>query len=242
MNTIIYPAPVYGFFAFLSRQGIRPQDGRVIKVLDCGAGGAVPPLAVFAENGFNAFGIDIAQAEIEKAQAFGKEHSIAMDIRLGDMRKIPFDDNTFDCIFEYHSMGHISKHDTGTAIREMFRVLKPGGFCSLGFMMYDSWPILGKDNGNGEYALVEGSENVVHSVYKDGEPDAYFLNWNIVLKEKLLRWYTGWSQTISMEGWKKMFADSRSAHSVDEVEKMFDVRVEKGNYSHTYYTVQKPAK
>ncbi len=240
MNTILYPAPVYGFLAFLSRQGIKPQDGRELRILDCGAGGAVPPLALFADNGFNAFGIDIAQAEIDKARAFGKDHSVAMNITHGDMRSIPFADNTFDCLYEYHSMGHISKHDTDTAIREMYRVLKPGGFCFLGFMMNDTWPILGKDNGNGEYALVEGGEHVVHSVYKDGEPDAYFGNWDIVLKEKLLRWYTGWSQTLSLEEWKKMFADSRSAHTAVEVAQMFEERVEKGNYTHTFYTVQKP--
>ncbi|MBV6644746.1 MAG: class I SAM-dependent methyltransferase [Cyclobacteriaceae bacterium] len=46
-----------------------------------------------------------------------------------DIHKIPFDDNTFDVIFCNHVLEHVD--DDILAMREMHRVLKPGGWAIL---------------------------------------------------------------------------------------------------------------
>lgn len=46
-----------------------------------------------------------------------------------DITQIPYSDNTFDAILCNHVLEHIP--DDGLAMRELFRVLKPGGFAIL---------------------------------------------------------------------------------------------------------------
>lgn len=46
-----------------------------------------------------------------------------------DITDITLPDNQFDCIICYHVLEHI--HDDGKAMRELFRVLKPGGWAIL---------------------------------------------------------------------------------------------------------------
>lgn len=47
------------------------------------------------------------------------------DVKM-DIRKIPFDDNTFDAIICNHVLEHVDEADL--AMREFFRVMKPGGW------------------------------------------------------------------------------------------------------------------
>ena len=46
---------------------------------------------------------------------------------VGDARKLPFEDNTFDIVFSSHCIEHIQWYQVKTTIKEWTRVLKPGG-------------------------------------------------------------------------------------------------------------------
>lgn len=60
---------------------------------------------------------------------------ISLDIDSGnvsvnaDINLLPFNDNRFDCIFCYHVLEHVK--DDKNAIKELFRVLKCGGFAII---------------------------------------------------------------------------------------------------------------
>ena len=141
-NIILRPngAPVYSFLSWVNAH--QPEDEALEKrkILDCGAGGPVPPLALFQQHGFECRGIDRSLEQLEKARHFCQKHEIELNLHEGDMRQIPFEDGSFDYVYEHYSMCHLSKEDTALAASEMHRVLKPGGFCFLGFISNETWP------------------------------------------------------------------------------------------------------
>ncbi len=83
-----------------------------------------------------ATGIDIWQAEdlsgnssaatLENAKREGVTERV--EIRTSDMRRMPFEDNTFDVIISRAAIHNLYKvGDRAQAIREITRILKPGG-------------------------------------------------------------------------------------------------------------------
>ena len=51
------------------------------------------------------------------------------------LNSIPFKDNTFEIIYHSHVLKHFSKEDGIKFIAECYRVLKPGGFIRLPFLI-----------------------------------------------------------------------------------------------------------
>ena len=174
-----YPSSLYNFLRFIQ---INPVNK---KILDCGAGGGDPKLAFFHENGFETYGIDISDEQINDAQKFCEKISINLRIVKGDMRNIPFDSNFFGYVFSYLSMVHLSKKDTAIAINEMHRVLMKGGLCYLNFLSKNDVNFDKKRESNpGEIISFHENQEYIHSYYEDDEPDDYFKNFEIIYKEK----------------------------------------------------------
>lgn len=48
---------------------------------------------------------------------------------LAPMTQIPVDDASFDIVYSSHTLEHVYYHEALIALREMHRVLKPGGAC-----------------------------------------------------------------------------------------------------------------
>jgi len=176
-----YPSSLYNFLWFIQTNPAKK------KILDCGAGGRDPKLAFFYENGFETYGIDISDEEINDAQDFCQENGINLRIVKGDMRNIPFDSNFFGYVFSYLSMVHLSKKDTAIAINEMHRVLMIGGLCYLNFLSKDDANFDEKRESNpGEIINIHENQEYIHSYYDDDEPDEYFKKFEILYKEKRL--------------------------------------------------------
>jgi hypothetical protein len=72
-NNIVLRGNATPVYAFLSLINARLAQGETLqgkKVLDCAAGGPVPPLVLFHQHGFEAWGIDVADSQLQKARAF----------------------------------------------------------------------------------------------------------------------------------------------------------------------------
>ncbi len=136
-------APLYTFLSFI--QSRRDELALGNKILDCGAGGVLPPLAVFHQHGFETWGIDVSDTQLQRAQDFCAEHDLPIQLQKGDMRQLPFEDAAFDFVYEHYSMCHLSKQETAVAVGEMQRVLKPGGLCFLGVISLETWPPMGRE-------------------------------------------------------------------------------------------------
>jgi SAM-dependent methyltransferase len=89
------------------------------RVLDIGCGvGAF--LALVAERGAVPVGIDAAEALIELA----RRRLPGVDLRVGEMEALPFDDDSFDLVTGFNSF--FFANDMVAALREAGRVAKPG--------------------------------------------------------------------------------------------------------------------
>lgn len=101
--------------------------GPAPRVLDCGVGtGALSiALARVAAVRFELDAIDISPGMLERAAAGFRSAGIAANLRLGDVRELPFADRLFDIAMTAHVLEHFA--DPRPAIKEMVRVLKPGG-------------------------------------------------------------------------------------------------------------------
>lgn len=90
----------------------------------CGPGSITSSLAPLVPNG-SIIGIDSSASSIEKARGT-PDLPANCTFEVGDVTKIPFDDESFDIVNTSQVLVHIP--DVMTALREFKRVLKPGGF------------------------------------------------------------------------------------------------------------------
>ena len=87
-------------------------------------------LAWAAQRGARAYGVDISEPTVVLARAAFSNGAGPLRAAAADVRALPFCDASFDAIY---SMGTIEHFDeTEQAVREMARVLKPGGRAIIG--------------------------------------------------------------------------------------------------------------
>jgi SAM-dependent methyltransferase len=90
------------------------------RILDCGCGTGAN-LVLLAEFG-RASGFDLSWRGLEFAQQYGRR-----SVAQASMTRIPFADATFDLVTAFDVLYSLTETDEASAVREMFRVLKPGG-------------------------------------------------------------------------------------------------------------------
>lgn len=163
-------------------------------VLDCGAGGNCPPLALFLDFGYKTYGIEMSSSQIERAKAFSEKHNKELNISKGDIRELPFEDEAISFIYSYNTIFHMTKKDIAKAVGEIKRVLRPGGICFINFLsINDDDCGQGEKVGEGEFLQSEGEEKVIHTYYDIEEAEVYFEDMTILFKENrvLERIYEG---------------------------------------------------
>ena len=179
MEYLIRATPLYNLIRMSADENL---DKRV---LDCGAGGSMPPLYLFHSLGYETAGIEIDEGQIAKARAFCKANDMELNIRKGDMRSLPFADNSFGVVYSYNSVFHMVKADIAASIREMVRVLKPGGLCYFNLLsVEDDEYGVGRELEAGEFVQEEGDGEIIHSYFTDGEIDGVIRYARIEYKEK----------------------------------------------------------
>lgn len=87
-------------------------------------------LGWLAEQGAQVYGFDISSYLVENTKKNFREAGLKADIRKSDMRKLPYRDNYFDCIYSMGTIEHIPDYEK--AVGEFYRVLKPGGVAIIG--------------------------------------------------------------------------------------------------------------
>lgn len=83
-----------------------------------------------AGRGAHAFGVDISGAIVADARAGFTAAGLSLRGVRGDVRTLPFRSGSFDAIYSMGTVEHFD--DTDGALREIFRVLRPGGRAVIG--------------------------------------------------------------------------------------------------------------
>lgn len=136
--------------------------------LGCGLGRHA---ILFGESGFRVSCFDISENAIIETRKWATEAGLDFDYRVGDMLKLPYQDESFDAILSYHVINHTDTTGVKQIVSELFRVLRPGGECYLTLGSKDTWgwketnwPLVDE---NTKLRQEDGPENNVPHFYAD---------------------------------------------------------------------------
>src|SRR5436309_14462511 len=97
---------------------------RGLRVLEIGCGLGTDGVQ-FAKAGADYTGVDLTDAAVELARKYFELLGLRGDFRTADAENLDFADETFDLVYSHGVLHHTP--DTAGAVREIHRVLKPGG-------------------------------------------------------------------------------------------------------------------
>lgn len=102
------------------------------RVLDVGCGTGVVAITA-ALKGAKVSGLDLTPALVEPARKNADIAAVNVDFIEGDAEALPYPDNSFDIVLS--QFGHMFAPRPSVVVREMLRVLKPGGRIA-----FSTWP------------------------------------------------------------------------------------------------------
>jgi len=135
--------------------------------LGCGLG---RHCILFAKNDFNVNAFDLSENAIERTKEWMNSEGLEATYNIGDMLKLPYLDNSMDCILCRNVISHTDTEGIKKIIKELYRVLKDRGECYLtlgskqswGFQQ--NWPVVDE---NTKIRLEKGPENGIPHFYTD---------------------------------------------------------------------------
>ncbi|MBT5876848.1 MAG: class I SAM-dependent methyltransferase [Candidatus Latescibacteria bacterium] len=83
-----------------------------------------------SEQGATAFGVDVSTVTTKRARKNDIDGDDCLHLAQSDIRHLPFPSDSFDVVYTMGTIEHMDDYDT--AIREVCRVLKPGGLTIVG--------------------------------------------------------------------------------------------------------------
>lgn len=150
--------------------------------LGCGLG---RHSVLFGKNGFYVHCFDISEEAISRTRSWAESEGMTFEYAVGDMLKLPYRDESMDCILCRNVISHTDTKGVRQAISEIRRILKVGAECYLtlgskatrGFKQKE-WPSVDE---NTKLRMEEGPEYKVPHFYADYDlVKELFANFEIV--------------------------------------------------------------
>ncbi|WP_040390322.1 methyltransferase domain-containing protein [Catelliglobosispora koreensis] len=97
------------------------------RLLDVGCGNGRPAVLAAQQTGVTAVGVNLSTQQIEDANKLASEAGLGDKVTFAveDAMHLPYEDASFDAVWAIEILSHTS--DRVAAMREMLRVLRPGG-------------------------------------------------------------------------------------------------------------------
>lgn len=114
--------------------GFSDFAGKRLLEVGCGMG---TDLLQFARGGANVTGVDLTPRSVETSRHHLELYGQTGDFALSDAEKLPFADESLDVVYSNGVLHHTP--DTAGAVREIHRVLRPGGLARVMLYYRHSW-------------------------------------------------------------------------------------------------------
>lgn len=114
-------------------------EGRDKDVLEIGVGMGADHLEWAKSGPRSLTGIDLTARAVEFTSARLAYHGLSSNVFVADAEALPFADASFDLVYSFGVLHHTP--DTVKAIREVYRILRPGGTCRI--MIYNKHCMVG---------------------------------------------------------------------------------------------------
>jgi len=136
---VLHKASLYNVFIKLAGLGVNGSNSRMVvgmakinpgdKILDagCGTGDLTLTARKHAGASGSAYGIDASPETIEVARKKAKHIGSDTSFELGLIEKLPYADATFDIVISRLVIHHLPADTKRQGLKEIHRVLKPGG-------------------------------------------------------------------------------------------------------------------
>lgn len=136
--------------ATLHRYGVQ-------SICDAGCGCGIYA-AKLAANGFSVSGFDVSHHAVEIAQSLIQKAGFSADLKTASILDTGYADNQFDCVLSRDVLDHISKADAIVALKELCRIVKPGGIIlfTLDSLDEEYETEMHIVNADGDYVFTEG--------------------------------------------------------------------------------------
>ncbi len=155
-----------------------------MKILDVGCGNGAF-MKFLEQSGYaNVYGVEPSEDLLR--QIHEKDRSLGERVKKGFSTEVPFEDNSFDCIYFFNVLHHLrNTDDYCLTMKEVDRCLKPGGIAVLlepcNEWVYSSKRSLAR-------VLSPASSlfaNIHQMMMEEKEPVTYFFRHHRAIKEKL---------------------------------------------------------
>jgi tellurite methyltransferase len=149
---------------------IRDNDGSRILDLGCGTGRYV---VHFTRLGFDVYAFDASPKALSMTQDWLKEENLEANLCEHQMENpFPYEDNVFDAVISIQVIHHNLMKNIRRTIKEIERVLRPGGILFVTFPVLHPGPVSEED----DWKLVEVEEGtyIPQRGWESGIPHHYF--------------------------------------------------------------------
>lgn len=146
----------------------KSQEKKNFLDLGCGLG---RHSILFGKNDFKVSCFDISEEAVKRTKEWAKKENLEFDYKVGDMLKLPYENEQFDCIYCRNVISHTDTEGMKQVIKELDRVMKKDGECYLTLGSKDTWGFKQEDwplvDANTRLRMEEGPEYKVPHFYVD---------------------------------------------------------------------------
>ena len=124
----------------------------------------------FAKAGFKTYAFDLSKESVDKTREYAKAEKVKVDLKVGDMLDLPYENDSFDCVYCRNVISHTDTNGMKQIVSELKRIMRKDAECYLtlgskqtwGFKQ--DWPVVDK---NTKIRIEDGPENGIPHFYAD---------------------------------------------------------------------------